>query len=283
MSELTPAPELVEPATEPDKGSDPAPEEGQQVEATPEPPAPQMYKIGDAEYDSETLTDYIDTAKNAKAMHTAAHERNTAANEALEKALAIQNDEELQELRTILNTIKRDGGMNQDWEALRRQTFAPGAPNNSLALAARLEQLESKLGTLAQEKGELQADDVLGQFAEAHGMTKEQAEEVGAKFLKETKAEQFPEGSNVLDQLEFYHWKNYGQPGQADALETATKAGYDSAITKIKEGHGAELGSPATQSAPPWEPPKDAPDNMLASELAALADDSVVFDDDPFG
>jgi len=34
----------------------------------------------------------------------------------------------------------------------------------------------------------------------------------------------------------------------------------------------------------PWEPPKDAADkpHMYASELAALADDSLVFDDDPF-
>ena len=109
-------------------------------------------------------------------------------------------------------------------------------------------------------------------------MTIEQAEEVGAKFLADTKADQFPDGSHVLDQLEFYHWKNYGQQGQADALTAATKSGYDDAIGRVKAGQAAELGSPATQSEAPWEPPADADERpMLASELAALADDSIVF------
>ena len=271
MSELQPAPELVEPATEPDKGSDPAPEEGQQAETPSELPPPQSFHIGDADYTMDELTTHLETSKNASAMHTAAHERNTAANEALEKALAIQNDEELQELKTILTAIKRDGGMSQEYDALRRS----GGP---MAMEVRLEQLESKLGTLAQEKGEMQADDVLGQFAAKHeGMTKEQAEEIGAKFLAETKAEQFPDGSVLLDQMEFFHWKNYGQQGQADALVAATKTGYNDAIGRVKAGHAAELGTPATQSEVPWEPPADAPDNMLASENAAMADDSIIF------
>lgn len=283
MTEIQTAPELVDPATDA-TASDPAPVDGQPDETPAEATPPQSFHIGDADYTMDELVTHLETSRNASAMHKSAHEKNTAANEALEKALAIQDDEELQELRTILKTIKRDGKMNPEWNALRRQTFAEGAPQNPLALAARLEQLESKLGTLAQEKGELQADDVLGQFAEAHGMTKEQAEEIGAKFLKDTKREQFPDGSGVLDQLEFYHWKNYGQQGQADALATATKAGYNDALTRVKAGHEAELGSPATQSAAPWEPPKDAATmpHMYASELAALADDSLVFDDDPF-
>ena len=284
MAEIQTAPELVDPAPADDTPSaDPAPVEGQPAETPTEPTPPQSFHIGDADYTMDELTEHLETSRNASAMHKSAHEKNTTANEALEKALAIQNDEELQELRTILNTIKRDGGMTRDWEALRRQTFAPGAPNNSLALAARLEQMETKLGTMAAEKGEMAADDVLGQFAKQHeGMTKEQAVEVGARFLKETKADQFPDGAEMLDQLEYFHWKNYGQQGQADALVTATKTGYDSAIARVEAGQGAELGAPATAATGEWSPPADAPDNMLASELAALADDSLVFDNDPF-
>jgi len=283
---LTTAPELVEPAPDASvETSDPAPAEGQQAETQTDatPPEPQSFHIGETDYTMDELTEHLERSNNAAAMHKSAHEKNTAANEALEKALNIQNDEELQELRTILNTIKRDSGMTRDWEALRRQTFAPGAPNNSLALAARLEQMETKLGTVIAEKGEMAADDVLGQFAKQHeGMTKEQAVEVGARFLKETKADQFPDGAEMLDQLEYFHWKNYGQQGQTDALKTATKTGYDSAIARVEAGRGAELGAPATAATGEWEPPKDAPDNMLASELAALADDSLVFDDNPF-
>ncbi len=278
MSEMmTPAPELVEPATaDASAPADPAPVDGQQVETSPEPPAPQMYKIGDAEYDSETLTDYIDTAKNAKAMHRSSHDEYTAAKAMREEARAIKDDEELQELRTILKTIKRDGGMSREYDALKRV----GSP---MAMEVRVGQLESRISTLSEEKGVMAADDVLGQFAKLHdGMTKEQAVEVGAKFLAETKAEQFPEGADMLDQLEYFHWKNYGQQGQADALTAATQSGYDNAIGRVKAGHNAELGSPATQSEAPWTPPKDAPDNLLASELAALADDSLVFDNDPF-
>jgi len=193
----------------------------------------------------------------------------------LEKALAIQNDEELQELKTILTAIKRDDGMSSEWEALRHG----GGP---MAMDVRMGQMESKLGAIADENAGMKADDVLGQFAKAHGLTEQQAEEVGAAFLKDTKAEQFPDGTTVLDQLDYFHWKNYEQQGQADALTAATKAGYDDAIARVKAGHGAELGSPATQTTADWTPPADAPDNMLASELAALADDSLVFDDDPF-
>lgn len=282
MSELTPAPELVEPGTESDTSSVPKPDDGQQVETPSEPPAPESYHIGDVDYSMEQLAEHIERSDNIVSMQRSAHDSNKAANEKLEKALAIQNDEELQELRTILNAIKRDGGMNPQWDALRRQTFAEGAPQNPLAMAARMEQLESKLGTLSQEKGEMVADDVLGQFAAKHeGMTKEQAVEIGAKFLAETKAEHFPDGSVLLDQLEYFHWKNYGQQGQADALETATKTGYDDALAKVKAGHGAELGSPATTSEAPWTPPADADERpMLASELAALADDSIVFPED---
>ena len=287
MAELQTAPELVDPATADapsEPPADPAPADGQPAETPAEPTPPESFHIGDSDYTMDELAKHLETSKNASAMHKTAHERNTAANEALEKALAIQNDEELQELRTILNTIKRDGGMGQEWEALRRQTFAPGAPNNSLAMAARLEQLESKLGTVLEEKAGMQADDVLGQFAQKHSMTEEQAEAVAAEFLKATKAEQFPEGTAVLDQMEYFHWKNYGQTEQAAAIETAQKTGYDEALTKVQAGQAAELGSPATQVEVPWEPPKDASDrpHMYASELAALADDSIVFDDDPF-
>lgn len=278
MSELTPAPELVEPATEtPTEGAaDPAPDDGQQVDASPEPPAPQMYKIGDAEYDGETLTDYIDTAKNAKAMHRSSHDEYTAAKALREEARAIKDDPEIQELKTILMAIKRDGGMSREYDALKRV----GSP---MAAEVRMEQIESRLATLSEEKGKLEANDVLGQFAAKHeGMTKKQAMAVGKKFLAETNADQFPEGADMLDQLEYFHWKNYGQQGQTDALTAATKAGYDDALTRVKAGQAADLGSPATRSEVPWEPPKDAPPNMLASELAAMEDDSVVFDDDPF-
>jgi len=287
MAELSTAPELVDPATADEPSTppaDPAPADGQQTEAPAEPTPAESFHIGDSDYTMDELVKHLETSTNASAMHKTAHEKNTAANEALEKALAIQNDEEMQELRTILNTIKRDGAMKPEWDALRSQTFAPGAPQNALAMGARLEQLESKLSTVLEEKAGMQADDVLGQFAKNHGMTEEQAEAIGAEFLKATKADQFPEGTAVLDQMEYFHWKKYGQAGQVAAVEAATKTGYDAALAKVAEGQGAELGSPATQGDVPWEPPKDAADkpHMYASELAALADDSLVFDDDPF-
>lgn len=274
MAEIQTAPELVDPApTDAGASADPAPADGQPAETPAEPTPPQSFHIGDADYTVDELVEHLERSNNAAAMHKSAHEKNTAANEALEKALAIQNDEELQELRTVLKTIKRDGGMSHEYDALKRV----GSP---MAMEVRLEQMESKLGSLAQEKGELQADDILGRFAESHGITKEQAEEVGQKFLKETKAEQFPEGADMLDQLDYFHWKNYGQEGQADALTAATKAGYNDAIGRVKAGHTAELGSPAAQSEVPWEPPKDNDlPHMLASELAAMADDSIIFND----
>ena len=279
MAELQAAPELVDPAPTDapnDAPADPAPVDGQQTETPTDATPPQSFHIGDADYSMDELTEHLERSNNASAMHKSAHEKNTAANEALEKALAIQNDGELQELRTILKAIQRDGGMSQEYDALRRS----GGP---MAMEVRMGQMESRIGALSQQKGELEADDILGQFAAKHdGMTKEQAEEVGRKFLADTKAEQFPEGADMLDQLEYFHWKNYGQQGQTDALAAATKTGYDDAIGRVKAGQEAELGSPATQSEVPWEPPKDAPDNMLASELAALADDGIVFDNDPF-
>ena len=272
MAELTQAPELVEPAT--DSTSDPAPVDGQPAETPAEPTPPESFHVGDSDYTMDELVTHLETSKNASAMHTAAHERNTAANEALEKALAIQNDEELQELKTILTAIKRDSGMNSEWDAMRHG----GGP---MAMEVRLEQMESKLGGLLDENAGMKADDVLGQFAKAHGLTEQQAKEEGAKFLAETKAEQFPDGTTVLDQLDYFHWKNYGQQGQADALTAATKAGYDDAIGRVKAGHAAELGSPATAAAEPWEPPADADERpMLASELAALADDGIIFPED---
>ena len=279
MAELQTAPELVEPAT--DSKSDPAPVDGQPAETPAEATPSESFHIGDSDYTMDELVTHLETSKNASTMHKTAHEKYTAANEALEKALAIENNEELQQLRTIMNAIKTDGGMSPEWDALRRQTFAEGAPQNPLAMAARLERMESKLGGLLDENAGMKADDVLGQFAQKHGLTEQQAEEVGAKFLEGTKAEQFPDGTVVLDQLDYFHWKNYEQPGQADALATATKTGYDDAIGRVKAGQAAELGSPATTSEVPWEPPADADERpMLASELAALADDSIVFPED---
>jgi len=286
MTELQTAPELVDPATAdaptPDAPADPAPVDGQPTETPAEATPPQSFHVGDADYTMDELVEHIKTSGNSSAMHKSAHERNTASNEALAKALEIQNDPELRELQTILNTIKRDGGMGRDWEALRRQTFAPGAPQNSLALAARLEQMESKLGTVMEEKAGHDVDDVMTQFATKHSLTPEQTEEFGKQFLAETKADQFPVDTHVLDQMEYFHWKNYGQQGQADALTAATKTGYDDAIARVEAGKGAALGSPASQSDVEWKPPADAPQNMLASELAAMADESIVFPDDPY-
>ena len=276
MAEIQPAPELVEPATETLAGgaTDPTPADGQQAGTPAEATPPQTYHVGEEDYTAEQLSEHIERSGNIVAMQRKSHERNEAANEALEKALAIKNDEELQELKTILTAIKRDEGMSQEWNALRRG-------NGPMAMEVRMEQLESKLGTIADENAGMKADDVLGQFAQKHGLTEQQAEEEGAKFLEGTKAEQFPDGTTVLDQLDYFHWKNYEQPGQADALATATKTGYNDAITRVKAGRGAELGSPATTSEVPWEPPADADERpMLASELAALADDSIVFPED---
>ena len=277
MSELTPAPELVDPATETpaDGATDPTPADGQQVETQAEATPPQTYHVGEEDYTTEQLSEHIERSGNIVAMQRKAHERNTAASEAYEKALAIEKDPELQELKTILATIKRDGGMSREYDALKRV----GSP---MAMEVRLEQMESKLGGLVNENAGMKADDVLGQFAEKHGLTKEQAEEFGAKFLEGTKADQFPEGSHVLDQMEFYHWQNYGQQGQADALTAATKSGYDDAIGRVKAGQAAELGSPATQSEAPWEPPKDPRQNMLDSYEAAMRDSSIKFDENPF-
>jgi len=275
MAEIQTAPELVDPApadAPSDAPADPAPADGQPAEAPAEATPPESFHIGDSDYTMDELTAHLETSQNASAMHKSAHEKNTAANEALEKALAIQNNEELQELKTILTAIKRDGGMSREYDALRRV----GSP---MAMEVRLEQMESKLGTLADEKDVLVGDEILNQFAKLHeGMTKEQAKEFGAAFLKETEAEQFPKGAGVLDQMEYFHWKNYGQQGQADALTAAEKTGYDTAIGRVKAGQAAELGSPATQSEAPWEPPanNDLP-HMLASELAAMEDDSIVF------
>jgi hypothetical protein len=276
VAEIQPAPELVNPATETSAGevADPAPADGQQAETPAEATPPQTYHVGEEDYTAEQLSEHIERSGNIVAMQRKSHERNEAANEALEKALAIQNNEELQELKTILTAIKRDGGMNQEWEAIRQG----GGP---MAMEVRMEQMESKLGAIADENAGMKADDVLGQFAQKHGLTEEQAEAIGAEFLKETKAEQFPDGTMVLDQLDYFHWKNHEQSGQADALTAATKAGYDDAIGRVKAGQAAELGSPAAESVVPWEPPADADERpMLASELAALADDSIIFGED---
>jgi hypothetical protein len=275
MAELQTAPELVNSATADDSTpAVPAPVDGQPAETPAEATPPESFHVGDSDYTMDELVTHLETSKNTSAMHTAAHEKYTAANEALEKALAIQNDEELQELKTILTAIKRDGGMSQEWEAMRHG----GGP---MAMEVRLEQMESKLGNLVDENAGMKADDVLGQFAQKHKLTEEQAEAIGAEFLKETKAEHFPDGTTVIDQLDYFHWKNYEQSGQADALTAATKAGYDDAIGRVKAGQAAELGAPATQAEVPWEPPADADErSMLASELAALADDSIIFGED---
>ena len=284
MAEIQTAPELIDPAPADDSTpADPAPAEGQPAETPAEPTPPESFHIGDSDYTMDELVKHLDTSTNASKMHRTAHEQYEAAKTLREEAQAIKDDPETQELRTILTAIKRDGGMTNEWNALRRQTFAEGAPQNPLAMAARQEQLESKLGKLLDENAGMKADDVLGQFAQKHGLTEEQATALGAEFLKETKAEQFPTGTAVLDQLEYFHWKNYGQAGQVAAVEAAQKTGYNEALTRVKAGQAAELGTPATQSEAPWTPPADANDTpMLASELAALADDSLVFDDDPF-
>jgi hypothetical protein len=285
MADLQPAPELVDPATPagpegtPPEGTTaaPAPADGQQAGTTPDTPPVTTYKVGDTEYTVDELTGIIETATNASKMHKTAHEKYAAANEALEQARAIENDEELRNLRFIIGQIKQDRHMAQEWGALREQTFNPnGTLTNNLAIAAKLEQLESKLGTVFEQKAEMQANDVLRQFAEAKGLTHEQAEAIGAKFLEDTKAEDFPIETSVLKQLEFYHWQNYEQ----GAIESAKQAGYNEAIAKVKAGHAAELGSPSSQSEVPWVPPKDANENpMNASFDAAMADESIRFDD----
>jgi len=282
MMELKPAPELVDSATDA-TASDPAPVEGQLAEAPTETPAPQTYKIGEEEYDSETLTDYISTAKNAKEMHRAAHERNTEAAETLKKVMEAQNDPKLRRLQYIIETIEQNPELAGEWRNLERTTFdRNGAPTNNLALAAQMREIRAELDSVRNDKAVMQADDYLGEFAAAKGITKEQAEEVGAQFLVDTSAEDFPTGAPLVQQLNYYYWDKYERDGAQAKLTAAKAAGYGEAIAKVKAGHAAELGSPASQAEVPWTPPKGGSPNMMASEIAAMEDAGLVFDDDPF-
>lgn len=283
MAEIQPAPELVDPATEPVEGSDPAPVEGQPAETPAEATPPQTYHVGDEDYDVATLTDYITTAKNAKEMHRSAHEKNTAANEALQKVIDAQNDPKRKRLDYIIQTLEENPQLAQQWDRLERASFAPdGTPTNALAMGAQMRELNERVEALSAEKGAMQADDYLDKFAAAKGITKKQAEEVGAKFLADTKREDFPPEANVLSQLDYFYYSNYERDGAEAKLSAAKAEGFTEAIAKVKAGQAAELGSPATRSEVPWTPPPEAKNlpHMQASELAALADTSIVFDDD---
>jgi len=277
MAPMEPAPELVDPAT---ASADPAPVEGQQVATTPDATPPQTYKIGDEEYDSETLTDYIGTAKNAKAMHKSAHEEYTAAKALREEIEAARNDPELQQWRFIKEAIEANPQMADEWRNLRQTTFdRNGVPTNNLALAAQMREIRAELEAVRQTKDVMQADDYLGQFAASKGITKAQAEEVGAKFLAETKQEEFPSGAPLVSQLSYFYWDKYEREGAEAKLSAAKVQGYTEAIARVKAGQAAELGSPATHTEVPWTPSKDAADNpMLESFDAAMADESIRFD-----
>ena len=273
---MEPAPELVDPAT---ASADPAPVEGQQVATTPDATPPQTYKIGDEEYDSETLTDYIGTAKNAKAMHKSAHEEYTAAKALREEIEAARNDPKRKRLDYILDTIEHDPRLANEWRQLEQTTFdSGGAPTNALAYAAQLREIREQVAKLQAEKDALAADDYIGQFATSKGITKEQAEEVTAKFLADTKREDFPD-TNALSHLQYYYWDKYEREGAEAKLSAAKAEGYTEAIARVKAGQAAELGSPATHTEVPWQPSKDAADNpMLESFDAAMADESIRFD-----
>ena len=65
-------------------------------------------------------------------------------------------------------------------------------------------------------------------------------------------------------------------------VQAAHEAGRTEIIQKVKTGQAAELGSPAAQAEVPWTPPENAKDlpHMLASELAAMADEGLKFEYD---
>ena len=273
MTELTPAPELVDPATE-SLDSAPEPVDGQQVESPADATPPQTtYKIGDEEFDVDTLTDFIQTAKNAKEMHRSAHEEYTAAKK-------LREDPKYKRLQYIMETIEQNPNLANEWRQLETTTFdRSGAPTNALAMSAQMREIRAELDAIREEKGVLVADDYLGQFAAEKGITKEQAEEVGAAFLASTTAEDFPD-TNVMSHLKYFYWDRYEREGAEQKLTAAKAEGYKAAIEKVKKGQAAELGSPATRTEVPWTPSKNAHNRpMEESYEAALNDPEVSFGD----
>ena len=270
MTELTPAPELVDPATDA-TATDPAPVEGQQVESPADATPPQTYKIGDEEYDEAALTEFISTAQNAKAMHKSAHEEYTAAKK-------LREDPKYKRLQYIMETIEQNPNLANEWRQLETTTFnRSGAPTNALAMSAQMREIRAELDAIREEKGVLVADDYLGKFAAEKGITKEQAEEVGKAFLEQTKREDFPD-TNVMSHLAYFYWDKYEREGAAEKLSAAEKEGYQKAIAKVKAGHAAELGSPATKTEVPWQPSKNAHDRPFEESYeAALNDPEISF------
>ena len=277
MEKIQPAPELVDPAP---AVADPAPAEGQPAETPTEATPPQSFHIGDADYTSDELAEHLERSTNASKMHKSAHEEYTAAKALREEMSKANNDPQRKRLDFIMQTLNDNPELASQWERLDRMSFSPdGTPTNALGMGAQLRDLTQRVESLSADKGAMQADDYLKQFADAKGITKEQAEEVGAKFLADTTRDDFPD-TNVLSHLNYFYFENYEKEGAESKLADARQAGYNEALGKVKAGQAAELGSPASRSEVPWTPPKGSSEiPMRASFDAAMDDDSIQFGD----
>ena len=301
MSELAPAPELVDPSAspEPEVPAETTTEpttEGQQVqEKTEEAPAAPTYEVEiDGEKVSVTADELIGwrtDATNMRAMQKASTERYQEGKEFYEKALAIENNPDLKELRNIQEMINSHPETLEEYQRYKQyvqgqtQPVPPGygynQPNpvntqmayqNTLLQRQISEQAEAKLGA-----------DALSAVEKFRGDHPDMTDEQFGVFYQAFQTE-VPTDSRQSSDLEYFHYQRFGAVAQKVEVAEAREAGMTEAAEKIAAGKAVGGVTPTGHTSREWSAPigKDALPGLEHSRRAAMDDPEVVFDGPTF-
>lgn len=297
MSDLTPAPELVDPSASPEPDvaaettTEPADDGQLAKESTEEAPAAPTYEFDvDGEKVSATadeLRGWRTDATNMRAMQAASTKQYQDGAKSFEDAQAILNDPKLKELRDIRGMIEKHPETLEEYQRYKQylqgqtQPVPPGYGHNqpnpvNTQLAYRNTILQRQMDEQADAK--LQADalsNVEAFRAEHRDMTDEQF----GVFYEAFKAE-VPTDSLAKADLDYFHYQRFGSVAQKVEVAAAREAGMTEAADKIAAGEAIGGVAPTGHVSREWSPPagKDALPGLENSRRAAMDDPNVVFD-----
>lgn len=297
MSDLTPAPELVDPSASPEPEApaetttEPTADGQQAQEKVEAAPAAPTYEF---EVDGEKVTATADELRgwrtdstNMSAMSASSTQRYQDAGKLREEAEAILNDPDLKELRDIRGMIKSNPETLEEYQRYKAyvqgqtQPVPPGYGYNqpnpvNTQLAYRNTILQRQMNEQAEVKLAADGLSAVEKFRADHSdMTDPQFE----VFYDAFKAE-VPADSRQAADLEYFHYQRFGAVAQKVEVAEAREAGMTEAADKIAAGKAIGGVEPTGHVSREWTAPtgKDALPGLENSRRAAMDDPDIVFD-----
>jgi len=262
--------------TTPDTGSEtqqPGSTDGSEP-ATAAEVAEQMYKVGGAEYTPAQLAQFIEEARNAKAMRRAADER-------YKEAKRLQDDPEQAEVMRIRQLLAQNPALRNEWQAMKQwmagKSQTPGGTGQAHILA-KLQALESRFEEVDKARDLESAKSTLDTFLEMHNKIPgaEPWTRDSDAFLEFYDA--FEAGTEARDtDIAAYFWKTEGPRLMESVAASGRTAGKAEVAQAITAGRRATKNTtaPSGQRAPSEHEPDMTNPGFNKEIDAAIGDDSI--------